>query len=393
MMLAALRDARWLGPARGRGYLNLVAVAMLLLVVAVAAKTGLSAWNDPLGRPTIGDFDAFWTVSRLGLTGHAALAYDQGALRLAEAVPVQPSHGQYLPYFYPPVFSLICLPLGLLGYLPALAAFIVAGTTASMLCLRRILPAGWPGLVILAFPGLLMNAAIGQAGFLATLCFSGALLLLERRPFLAGTCLGALAYRPQLAICVPIALVAARRWRALAGCMACAIGLGVASVLVLGWGAWAEFVAAMPMIARVPQMHDIMPKLLSVYGAVRALHGGAGLGYAVQAASAVSAMLALAWITARKPGAGAEMSALVAAALLCSPYVLDYDLACLAVPLAWLAGRGGRSGWLPWEKAGLTLCYVLPLVARTLTMTAGVPITPILVAALLALVGQRSVAA
>ena len=69
--------------------------------------------------------------------------------------------------------------------------------------------------------------------------------------------------------------------------------------------------------------------------------------------------------------------------------MLDYDLACLSVPLAWLASRAGSSGWLPWEKSGLSALYVLPLVARTLTMTAGLPVTPLLLVGLLALIARR----
>ena len=390
LTFAGLRNADWLAARRARIYLALVALTMLVLAGAAAGRIAMSAWSDAQGRPVISDFDAFWAAARLGLAGHGALAYSEPAIRAAEAAAVQPTGGSYLPYFYPPTFSLLCLPLGLLPYLAALAVFVLAGLAAAVACLRRILPPAWPCLAILVFPGLVMNAAIAQAGFVATLCLSGAMLLLERRPFLAGACLGGLAYRPQLALCVPVALVCARRWRAISGCAASIACLLTVSAAALGLGTWRAFAGAVPMIARVPQMPDIMPKLLSTYGAVRALHFGARPAYAMQMLTALGAVLTLAWVARKRPGAGAEMAALTASALLCTPYMLDYDLACLSVPLAWLAASGGAGLWLPWEKIGLLVLYMLPLVARTLTMTVGIPVTPVLLAGLLALVAKRA---
>ena len=51
---------------------------------------------------------------------------------------------------------------------------------------------------------------------------------------------------------------------------------------------------------------------------------------------------------------------LVCAGLLASPFVLDYDLTLLAVPLVWLLGEGRRSGFLPYEKALMALAFVAP---------------------------------
>jgi hypothetical protein len=51
----------------------------------------------------------------------------------------------------------------------------------------------------------------------------------------------------------------------------------------------------------------------------------------------------------------AEAPAVVCAGLLMSPFVLDYDLALLAIPLIWLLREGQRSGFLPFEKALMAL--------------------------------------
>jgi hypothetical protein len=130
-------------------------------------------------------------------------------------------------------------------------------------------------------------------------------------------------------------------------------------------------------------------KLLSIFSAVRMLGGGLAVAYAAQAAVAVAGLAALVAITRHRPGAGAEIAALVAAAMLCTPHLMDYDLACLAIPLAWVAGQAMRGGWLPGEKSWLTLLYLWPLAARALALHVGIPLTPCLMLALLWLISRR----
>ncbi len=388
-MAGAFRHAGWLDAPRARAYLRLLAGAMLLLAGAVLIYVGRSTLSDPQGKPTISDFCAFWAAARLALAGHPAAAYAEPAIRAAELLAAQPSGTQYLPYVYPPVFTLYILPFGLLGYLPAFALFALGGAAACACCLRAILPRPFPTLAILAFPGLVMNAAIGQNGFISTIAFSGAMLLLDGAPLLGGACLGTLVFKPQLSFAIPVALVFARRWGALAAFSGTAFGLVLLSWAAFGTAAWAGFAGSAPLLRAVLLSPQILPKLLSLFAAMRVLHLGVTAAAAVQIGGSVLALGCLAAICARRPGAGPEMAALVAAAFLCTPYLMDYDLLCLGVPLAWLAGRGSQAGWLPWEKIGLTAVYVLPFVARMLTMTGGVPVAPFAIAGLLALVAQR----
>ena len=77
-------------------------------------------------------------------------------------------------------------------------------------------------LAILAFPAFLVNAGHGQNGFLSAALIGGGALCSTSAPLLAGLCLGALVYKPQLAVMIPIALIAARRWTTLAAAAASA---------------------------------------------------------------------------------------------------------------------------------------------------------------------------
>ena len=58
----------------------------------------------------------------------------------------------------------------------------------------------------------------GQNGFLTAALIGGALGLLERRPALAGICLGLLTYKPQFGLLFPFVLIADRRWTDHPGC-------------------------------------------------------------------------------------------------------------------------------------------------------------------------------
>jgi alpha-1,2-mannosyltransferase len=72
-----------------------------------------------------------------------------------------------------------------------------------------------------------------------------------------------------------------------------------------------------------------------------------------------------------------------------TPYMMDYDLVILALPIAWIALEGARSGFLPWEKSLLALAWLLPLFARSLAGHALIPIAP-LVTLLLADIARRA---
>jgi hypothetical protein len=59
--------------------------------------------------------------------------------------------------------------------------------------------------------------AHGHNAFLTAALFGGGLLMLERRPFVAGLLLGCLAYKPQFAAILPLALAAGGYWRTILG--------------------------------------------------------------------------------------------------------------------------------------------------------------------------------
>jgi hypothetical protein len=389
-LASALREAEWLSPERARAWCGLLAGGIAAVVLARAALShgGLGPDGQPIGT----DFVSFWTASRLALDGHPAAAYDPALHEAAQRALFPASRAGYFAFFYPPPYLLICLPLALLPYVAALAAWLGAGFALLATCVRRLLPPGWPFLPIAAFPGVFVNAGSGQNGFLSASCLGGAMLLLDRRPFLAGLCLGGLVCKPHLLVAAPVALLAARRWRAIAGAATSACVLVGLSWAVFGGATWRAFLADTALArATLEQGLVAASKMTSTFAAARMLGEGVGLAYAVQGAVAAATFALLARGAAGRPGGRPEGALLVAATLLCSPFLLSYDLAALALPVAWVAAQAERTGWLPWERLGLLAAYVLPL-ATLVAGRLGLPIAPLVVAGLLAIVLRRAAA-
>ena len=90
-----------------------------------------------------------------------------------------------------------------------------------------------------------------------------------------------------------------------------------------------------------------------------------------------------------RPDSTALGALAVAATLGATPFVLDYDLAIAALPIAWIVARGLQHGFRPWEKLTCLLFGAFPLVSRTLALQTGLHLAPLLCLLLLAIVAQR----
>jgi hypothetical protein len=212
-----------------------------------------------------------------------------------------------------------------------------------------------------------VNLGFGQNGLLSGALFGGAAVWLDRRPELAGICLGCLAYKPQLGIIVPLALAVGGRWRCFAAATGTAVVLSGAATLAFGIDIWPAFFTGMAE-ARRDWMEPANPLYLkywiTVFGAIR-LHGGSLLlAYGTQAAVTITAAaLLVRALRRRPPGArsgSAEIAAMAACVPFCSPFLLEYDLVILAVPMAWLLGEALRDGFRPAETVALVAAFLAP---------------------------------
>ncbi|HYM31635.1 MAG TPA: glycosyltransferase family 87 protein [Candidatus Cybelea sp.] len=395
MSLSSTLPARasWFGIERVIAYSRVfVALYAIAIIVWLALSPGLV---DPKNKPIGTDFMDVWAAGRLALDGEPAAAYDY-ARHYDVQMHALPWHaGEPVPFFgwhYPPMFLLPAAALAMLPYGIALLLWMAATLPAYLAVARAVLPARFALLSAFAFPGTFVNLGHGQNGFLTAGLLGGGLLLLERRPWLAGALFGLLAYKPQFGVLIPLALVAARQWRAIGGACATLAVTAFASYAVFGRETWSAFFASAKLTRTIilEQGATGWPKIQSAFAAVRMLGGEIALAYAVQGVTTILAATAVVWIWRRDAAMPLKGAALATATLLATPYVLDYDLMLLALPLAWIAMAGVRDGFLPWERPVLAAAWLLPILSRSIGSAVHVPVAPLVLLLLLAAILRRS---
>jgi hypothetical protein len=386
MAAGVLRDAEWLNPGRVRAWMRLLAIGMCGWggAMLLAQLTG-GHWGG-LG----GDFPCFYAAGAMAHHGQAALVYVPASMARAEqALTGAAGTDGYLPFFYPPPFLLLCWALAFLPYWAAFTVFIAAGLAPLVIAMRRMLPLGWRVLPLLAFPGLWITMLSGQNGLIFAACLAWFMVLADRRPGLSGMWLGVLVCKPHLAIGVPFALAAAGRWRSLAACAGAAAALSVASWAVLGTGPWVAFAHSAHAASTAVTGGMIMQsRIQSAFMAARLLGAGLGVAAVVQAAVTLATLAVLVGFARRRPSGAALGAAMAASALLLTPYVLDYDLVCMAPALAFAAVRRD----VAYARVAVLLGFVLPLISSVVATDLRVQIAPVVVFALLVVMARGRVA-
>jgi len=376
-----LKSGDWLTPERIRSYSLIV---LVLSLAAVVIWIGLSEHGvDRNGKPLGTDFSSFYAAGSMALEGHAAAAYDF-ALHHAREQQVFGAATPYYAWLYPPLFFLIAAPLALLPYPLALAVWqfgtlilylAVIGTILRSARADPLVRRNWL-LVAVAFPAVLINLGHGQNGFLSAALFGAALLALPKRPVLAGVLFAALAYKPQFGIAIPFALLAAGRWRTIvAAGLTLAILIAV-TALLFGIDAWRAFFASTGISREILLESGAVgfEKLQSAFAVVRLWGGGVTLAYAVQAFVSCAVIASIVWCWRSACDEAHKAALLVTGTLLASPHILDYDLIVLAVAIAYLAARGLRTGFRPFELTLLGALWIVPLLARSAAGALALPL-------------------
>ena len=394
MTFEFLKRAEWLDEDRVHGYSCIF--LGLYLVVTVAWLALSPTMIDPNGKPIGPDFMNVWSAGKLALAGEPEAAFDYGRHYEVQRAALPYGVGQEAPYFgwpYPPHFLLAAALLALLPYGAALAAWMAVTLPVYLAAIRAILPYRNWSLLALAFPAVFVNFSHGQNGFLSTGLLGLGLLSLERRPILAGVFFGLLTYKPQLGVLLPLVLLVDRRWTTFVSATATAVAAALVSYAVFGAETWQAFFGSFELTRTyvLEEGPTGWQKLQSAFAAMRMLGAGIETAYAVQAAVSLFVAGAVLWIWRRPMGIPLKGAALATGSLLVTPYVLDYDLMLLALPLAWLTVEGLRTQFLNWERITLFIVWLLPLLSREIGML-GVPIAPAALLLLLILILRRATA-
>lgn len=380
-LLSHLRDARWLDGSRVRGYAVLLGIASLALL----ANSYMKAMT-----PTGSDFLAFWGAGHVTVAGDPAAAYD---LAVQERVQTGPAAGidaeGFFAFVNPPPFLFATAPFGALPFPLAWIAWVAAGYALWAWAAIRAFPRLWP--IVLVFPGALIAAGHAQTGLLTGALLVGAVATLDRRPVLSGTLIGALVIKPHLALLLPFWLAAGGRWKAFL-----AAGASFAALLLASWAAFgtATMLAYTTSWAASAHIMDVGDdafhlRLATIYGQLR-------LVMPANPALAINAVVALGmvWLVARswrifgQDGMATGALALAATAL-ASPYLFNYDLPFLILPLLWLVQQGLARGFFPYEKLLLVALYLAPYATRAAALPLHVNLMPLASALLVWLVWRR----
>ena len=316
----------------GRRFLRIAAFAIAGLFVACAVIAVALARS----RTLVPDFVDFWAAGRLTAAGHAASAYNVAVHHAVEAQAV-PDVGT-LPFPYPPFVLPFLAPFGLLPLWIGLGAWLVITIGLYLVQVRRLFPARFA----LAQAAGGANFITGQNGFLTSAIFIGGTNLLARSPFVAGAVLGLLCFKPQLAILLPVALLAGREWRAIAGGVLSALLLVGVGLLLYGTSAYRGFFANLPQYSQwLAAGRWPWGELASVFALLRYFGVAQGPALVVHSGIALAAAAVTAWAWALK--LDHRVPVLAAATLLVAPYLFTYDGLLLTLPLAWLWRREGTA--------------------------------------------------
>lgn len=372
---------------------------LLGLACAPFSAAGLALYSVLFRHAPAQDFMVYHTAANAVLHGNVALLFDGQAFTAtvnAHFATLLAAPLTLHPWVYPPLFLLVVVPFGLMPFGWAAGTFLVAGAAclaAAMRLFARSRVEWAAGLVALAAsPPAIFTVAVGQNAFLTTALTVGGFGLLRRAPAWAGVLLGALVFKPQLWLLVPVALVAGRQWRVLGAALATSAALTLLSLAAFGVAPWRQWLRL--MLGQDPQFQDwLMAGRLygqSMFTEAVLLGASHATAQAVQAASTLAAA-AMVWAAFRRAATPADISfaVLLVATLIAAPHVSNYDALMLIVAATLLLGRALREGFLPGETLLLVVVFAIEALDPPKAIPAGL-VTPLVLLTTIAALFRRA---
>ncbi|MBS0221386.1 MAG: DUF2029 domain-containing protein [Proteobacteria bacterium] len=329
------------------------------------------------------DFLVFHAALRAWIEGKLAIVYDIKAFtHFQNAIYADRFEGEvgFRPFFYPPVWLFMLLPLAGIAVGKAYGVFMTATVAAATWLEGRRDWWGW--LAIVTSPAAVGTVLAGQNSFFSVALFYGGLRALDRSPALAGILLGLLAYKPQLWILVPIALIAARRLRAFAWAIGAVLVLSLASLGLLGLDFWRAFFNTTREAGSAHVIDEMVThmymQMTTLFAAVRIVGLSTALASMIQFVGSAGAIVAV-WLAFRRyDSSDARTAVLVTATFLMSPYTLNYDLLLLMPVVMALFRRGATEAFYPAERLIYLALWLMPTFGLILNRH-GLPIAPLVI--------------
>jgi hypothetical protein len=362
-------------------------VALLAYLVKIVYKVT----NGTFGQ-THSDFLYYRVASSLVLEGNASIIYDFSAfLGILEQMTGNPFP---IAWFYPPIYIFMVWPLSLLPYNASLFIWLLIPLSGLITVVYKIAPNPRTILICIAFPATLINFDYGQNGLISAVLLGWGLFLLDRRPAAAGIFLGLLSYKPQLAVLIPLALVASHNWRALTSAFVTFASFSILSVIFFGYETWTGFYNNITSAGEVLQQGSQgfiqnWAIMITPYSLARLLDLPPAISYLIQGLSMLSVSVVTYWVWSRYKSAPLRNSVLVICTLMFTPHAFEYDSVILALPMAWIAWEGYTKHWLRGEKVFLIIIWLSLLLSKVVIKFADFQIIPLIIGLFLFLAIRR----
>jgi alpha-1,2-mannosyltransferase len=299
------------------------------------------------------------------------------------------------PWVYPPYTLLLAIPFGLLPWWLNYLSFQLLSFAGLMAALRLWqLPgrAGWmlPVGVVLC-PATAFTLGAGQNSFFSAALVCAGIHCMHRRPRLAGVLIGLLAFKPQLAILLPVALAAAGAWTAFASAAATVAALLLLSLAVPGlelWRGWLHL-----FLSGDPAFHEWV-NAGRIYGqSVFTCLRLAGLPDAVANGGQLLAVLvsaALVWRAFRSAMPRAEqLAVLLCGMILAAAHVGNYDATMLGIASMLILQQGLTRPFRRGEALLAMLVWASTAIEPPFVFRVSV-VAPVLVLALMVRINSRT---
>ena len=362
-----------------------------LVWLVTALFTGSWLW-DAAGRLISTDFLNVYAAGKLALTGAPVSAYDWPTHKQLEIQILGYDFKGYYGWHYPPFYLFVAAALATLPYAVAHAGWSAVSFLPFVAAVRASTGNNTGYLFALAAPALVANVLVGQNGFLTAALIGFVLVFLEKRPVLAGICLGLLTYKPHFGILFPVALIAAGHWRAFVAAGVTAALLALASVAAYGFEPWLAFLRWLPVTSQtfLSEGRAEIEKMQSLFALLRTL--GAAEWMAWSAQTILSSAIAVAiWTIWRSRDHAYELkaAALGIGVLLATPYIYLYDMVTITIPIAFFMALGMSRGFLRYEIPAIAAVMLLIAIFPFVKLPVGLLASLILAALVLRRVAVR----
>lgn len=316
------------------------------------------------------DFITFYAAAELADAGRAVDAYDLDKMYAAEKAVWAKS--EKYAWFYPPTFHALITPLTLLDYKPAFATFMALTLAFFVYAARQLAPQYNLWFPLLAFPAVLVNLIYGQNAFLTAGLGILAFVWLEKRPWLAGLCIGLLAIKPHMAVLFPVVLLCGRHHQAFISAALTTAAVCLASTWIIGYESWPVFFQSLNDARQFLESGQLRwSQMISLFSVVKQLGGSSMLAHSIHIAYALLLTAFTVYVWLKTKDLALRATSFVIASLHFSPYMYDYELVWMAIPLILMTLRGLQYGWLRGEREALVLAWLFPFIDLTISRTLG----------------------